>query len=161
MEPKKSQLCNCDMKKQFFELKEGCFILITDVSKILIFLVFFSSQEVNVMKSLHSKFIASLVAVMRLIQASVLIHEKIVHSHTKGKINILQWLFCSNLFYFNIDVRLVQGRRVVKGIGGTYCFSNNNYLSSSHKSLIMTLIINQTMRGLISYWICFFQVVHT
>lgn len=40
MEPKTSQLCNCDMKKQFFELKEGCFILKTDVSKILIFLVF-------------------------------------------------------------------------------------------------------------------------
>lgn len=67
MEPKKSQLCNCDMKKQFFELKEGWFYFNNRCVKDFNFYSFFSSQEVNVMKSLHSKFIASLVAVMRVI----------------------------------------------------------------------------------------------
>ena len=59
MEPKKSQLCNCDMKK------EGWFYFNNRCVKDFNFFSFFSSQEVNVMKSLHSKFIASLVAVMR------------------------------------------------------------------------------------------------
>lgn len=50
------------MKKQFFELKEGWFYFNNRCVKDFNFFSFFSSQEVNVMKPLHSKFIASLVA---------------------------------------------------------------------------------------------------